>query len=178
MENETIMETSLNGLGIPSVAMLQKNAMPAVLGAVGAGVGLFAVGKLMSYDLPVVGVLDTRLAGWHPALPGVARLGVAVVAVPALAFAVGKYAKVRVPGEALAGATAVLALVGIAMAVNAVSPNILEIPGFAGAQLLTETVGGPFAGAALTVEEAGKFGGLGDSTGPGFASVLGASGSY
>ena len=187
MENETIMETSLNGLGlgVPSVNDLKSSAIPVVLGAVGAGVGLFAVGKLLSMEfLPgeagAKSSLDTLLRmKVHAAAPGLVRVGVAVIAIPMAAAALTQYAKVKVPTAALAGASALVALVGIKMVLNEVAPDFAKrIPGFAGAQLLTETVDSPFSGAALTVEEAGKFGGLGAASGPGFASVLGASGSY
>ena len=185
MESATIMETSLNGLGlgVPSVSQLKSSAVPVVLGAVGAGVGLFAVGKLLSYPLPGVGAIDAKLDSLLPSkpglLPGVARVGIAVVAIPMAAAAVTKFTKVRVPTAALAGASALVALVGLKMALQAAAPDLAsKIPGFGGAALLTESVGGPFAGAALGVEEAGKFGGLGATSSPGFASVMGASGHY
>ena len=81
MESATIMETSLNGLGlgVPSVSQLKSSAVPVVLGAVGAGVGLFAVGKLLSYPLPGVGAIDAKLDSLLPSKPGllpcVARVG-------------------------------------------------------------------------------------------------------
>lgn len=180
METTQNMETSLNGLGlgIPglNLGLVKKNAVPALIGAAGAGVALYGVDKLMRYQFGTFGTLDGKLAGLHPALPGAARFGIAVAGVPAAAMLVSKVAKVRVPDAAVAGATAVLALFGVVAVVNVLRPGTLALPGFAGAALLTETVGGPFAGAQLGIEEAGKFGGLG---GPGgYSSIMGASGSY
>lgn len=175
-ENTKIMETSLNGLSLfKAFDGFKDNLVPALVGAAGAGAALYGVNRLMSYPFGTFGSLDAKLAGVHAALPGVARLGIAVVGVPMVAVAAAKVSggKLRVPTGALTGATAVLALFGVAAAVNAVRPGSIPLGGFAGAALLAENVGGPFGGASLGVEEAGKFGGIGGGSGPGFASVMG-----
>lgn len=175
------METSLNGLGLfKSIDGFKDNLVPALVGAAGAGVAVYATDKLMKYPLPSIGSLDAKLSTLHPALPAAARVGVAVVGVPTVAMLASKFSggKLKVPAGAMAGATAVLTLYGLVGLVNVFAPGKLPaLSGFAGAALQIDAASGPFAGmsgAALAVEEPGKFGGIGGVSGAGFHAVMGA----
>lgn len=195
MTENAQMETSLNGIGSAFKALdgFKTNLMPALVGAAGAGVGLYGMNMALGYGFIPAGAgqapqsIDTFLVSKAPVavkpyVPGALRVALAVAAVPLAFKTVRKYAGEKLAPRAAEGAAvAVVALFGVtalAAAAGVKLPGALQLGGFGGAQLSIDSPSQQFGGASLSAEEVGKFGGIGGANGPGFRSVVGMSASY